>query len=351
MLVRRQWTILNADWKNFLILFGQPLVIALLVSYVTDDTTLGLFFAYLATLWFGCSNAAQEIVREIAIYRRERMVGLGRHQYLLSKFTLLGTLTAVQGVFLYLCMWGARWYLYNELDFGVERGISGSPLWQIGSVVCTAYASVGIGFAISALARSEMQAVMIVPLVLIPQILFSGLVVETKDMASKVVFRLTSIMPSYAAQTMMDVGAFWNRPIIGGMYNNRQKAGDHLKDLRLRELVANPPNPEMTKGDLRMQAAKELGVRKIYNRADVGDDGRAQAAGVDGVGLRDGVVRPAGEGTGVEFSYETVVLLVVGLPHLENPDPQRVEIRVRQSGRVPFRLKRFAFASGGASSF
>ncbi len=270
VLVRRQWTILNADWKNFLILFGQPLVIALLVSYVTDDTTLGLFFAYLATLWFGCSNAAQEIVREIAIYRRERMVGLGRHQYLLSKFSLLGTLTAVQGVFLYLCMWGARWFLYKELDFGVERGIAGSPLWQIGSVICTAYASVGIGFAISALARSEMQAVMIVPLVLIPQILFSGLVVETKEMASNVVFRLTSIMPSYSAQTMMDVGAFWNRPIIGGMYNNRQKAGDHLKDLRLRELVSNPPNPEMTKGEMRAQAAKELGVRKIYNRADVG---------------------------------------------------------------------------------
>ena len=270
VLLRRQWTILNADRKNFLILFGQPLVIALLVAYVTDDTTLGLFFAYLGTLWFGCSNAAQEIVREIPIYRRERMVGLGRHQYLLSKFLLSGTLTALQGVFLYLCLWGARWYLYADPDFGVERGISGSPLWQIGSVLCTAYASVGIGFAISALARSEMQAVMIVPLILIPQILFSGLVVETKDMASHMVFLLTNTMPSYAAQTMMDVGAFWNRPIVGGMYNNRLKAGDHLKDLRLRELVANPPDPAMTKGAMRAEAAKELGVRKIYNRADVG---------------------------------------------------------------------------------
>ncbi len=68
----------GADPKNFLILFGQPLLIALLVAWVTDDTSLALFFAYLATLWFGCSNAAQEIVRELPIYRRERMVGLGR---------------------------------------------------------------------------------------------------------------------------------------------------------------------------------------------------------------------------------------------------------------------------------
>ena len=273
ILLRRQWTILRADWKNFLILFGQPFIIAFLVAWVTDDTSLGLFFAYLATLWFGCSNAAQEIVREIPIYRRERMVGLGRHQYLLSKFSLLGTLTALQGVFLYGCLWAARWYFYPEPDFGVERGISGSPLWQMGSVLCTAYASVGIGFAISALARSEMQAVMIVPLVLIPQILFSGLVVETSEMSSKLVYGLTSIMPSYAAQTMMDVGAFWNRPIIGGMYNNRKKAGDHLRDLRVREMLAHPPGPDMTKGDIQLKARSELGVKKIYNRADVGGIG------------------------------------------------------------------------------
>ena len=90
VLLRRQWAILRADPRNFLILFGQPLLIALLVVWVTDDTSLTLFFAYLATLWFGCSNAAQEIVRELPIYRRERTVGLGRHAYLLSKFSLLG---------------------------------------------------------------------------------------------------------------------------------------------------------------------------------------------------------------------------------------------------------------------
>ncbi len=49
---------------------------------------------------------------------------------------------------------------------------------------------------------------MIVPLVLIPQILFSGLVVETSQMSSPLVYGVTNVMPSYAAQTMMDVGAF-----------------------------------------------------------------------------------------------------------------------------------------------
>ncbi len=266
----RQWALLCADPRNFLLLLGQPLVIALLVAWATDDAALGLFFAYLSTLWFGSSNAAQEIVRELPIYRREHMAGLGRHAYLLSKVTLLGTLTAAQGVFLYACLWGARWWLYRDPDPGVARGIDGSTLWQIASLVCTAFASVGIGLAISAWARTAMQAVMAVPLVLIPQILFSGLVVETNQMSAPIVFALTSAMPSYAAQTMMDVSAFLGRPITGEIYNAHKKAGDHLKDLRLRELAFHAPGAASRRGDLRAEAAADLGVRKIYTRRDVG---------------------------------------------------------------------------------
>lgn len=272
----RQWAILSADPKNFLLLLGQPLVIALLVAWATDDTALGLFFAYLSTLWFGCSNAAQDIVREIAVYRREHMAGLGRHSYLLSKLLLLGTLTAAQGVFLYGCLWAARWWLYRDPDPGVARGIDGSALWQIGSIVGTAFASVGIGLAISALARSTMQAVLAVPLVLIPQILFSGLVVETNQMSSPVVYALTSVMPSYAAQTMMDVGAFLNRPITGGIYNAHKKAGDHLKDLWLRELVAHPGGPGVGKGALRARATDAFRTNQVYRQTGVG----TRAAGV-----------------------------------------------------------------------
>ena len=264
VLLARQWAILCADWKQFPMLFGQPLVIALLVGWVSDNTSLGLFFAYLATLWFGCSNAAGEIVREIPIYRRERMAGLGRHAYLLSKFTLLGLLTAGQGVFLYACLWAVRWNLYpGALP---ERGLDGSTFWQVGSVVCTAFAAVGIGFGISALARSPMQAVMIVPLVLIPQILFSGLVVGTAEM-SPPVLALTGAMPSYAAQTMMDVGAFWHQPIDGELYLRREKARDHLTDLLRRELARRLPAGEV--GAARGLAGQAFALGKTYDRADL----------------------------------------------------------------------------------
>ena len=106
---------------------------------MTDNVSLSLFFAYLGTLWFGCSNAAQEIVREVAIYRRERMVGLGRHSYLLSKFLLLGTLTAIAGPFPVRVSLRGELVLISAGSDGPEqlrawnRGISGSPLWEMGS--------------------------------------------------------------------------------------------------------------------------------------------------------------------------------------------------------------------------
>ena len=265
VLLRRQWAILRSDPRNFLILFGQPLLIGLLVVWVTDDVSLTLFFAYLATLWFGCSNAAQEIVRELPIYRRERTVGLGRDAYLLSKFSLLGTLTALQGVFLYACLGALRWWLYP--DALPSRGLDGSWLWQGGSVVCTAYAAAGIGLAVSALARDAMQAMMIVPLVLIPQILFSGLVVETRQMPRSA-FVLAGAMPSYAAQTMMDVGAFWRRPITGDLYNAREKAREHLQHLLRRELEGRPT--DALPAPPRELAKSAFGMNKTYDRADVG---------------------------------------------------------------------------------
>ncbi|MBV9658258.1 MAG: FHA domain-containing protein [Verrucomicrobia bacterium] len=244
-LLRRQWAILCADWKNFLILFGQPLVIALLVAWVASEpeitfltpTSLALFFTYLATLWFGCSNAAQEIVRELPIYRRERMVGLGRHTYLLSKFLLLGSTTAAQGGFLYVC-----------LLLVMGKTLVGSIGWQVGSLLCTALAGVGIGFAISAFAKTTMQAVMIVPLVLIPQILFSGFVVPP-DQMNNAVWWPTQAAPSFAAQTMMDESIFWNRTIDADVVSKYRAAFRNLEIQldRRRKLPDGGMNDEVPK--------------------------------------------------------------------------------------------------------
>ncbi len=213
ILLARQWAILSSDWRNFAILLGQPLVIGALVSWVTDETPLVMFFAYLATLWFGCSNAAQEIVKELPIYRRERLVGVRTHAYLASKFIFLTAITATQAML-----------VYATLLVG-EHGPDGAVGWQLAALLGTALAAVGIGSAISALSGSVMQAVMIVPLILIPQIVFSGFTVPASEMTG-LVRRVSRLMPSYSAQVMMDTSFLWRRQLSG------QTMSDHMQSYR-----------------------------------------------------------------------------------------------------------------------
>ncbi|MBS0658559.1 MAG: FHA domain-containing protein [Verrucomicrobia bacterium] len=236
ILLLRQWAILTSDIKNFLILFGQPVVIGLLVSWVTNESSLCLFFAYLSALWFGCSNSAQEIVKEIAIYRRERMVGLGQHSYLLSKFFLVGSLTALQSLLLYLVLQGGH-YAFHDIQPNDAKGhefLMGLPIWQAGALVGISLAAVGVGLAISALSRTAMQAVMVVPLALIPQILFSGLVVKASEMKSSA-YAVTRIVPSYAAQTIMDLSCFHNERITGDLNKKNYPGFEHVSFLNRRE--------------------------------------------------------------------------------------------------------------------
>ena len=83
-----------------LFLLAQPVLIAMLVGWVAEDYVLRMFLCVVATLWFGCSNGAQQIIKELPIFRRERICGLGLNAYLFSKYLFLGVITAFQALLL-----------------------------------------------------------------------------------------------------------------------------------------------------------------------------------------------------------------------------------------------------------
>jgi hypothetical protein len=219
ILLARQWAILRSDWRNFALLLGQPLIIGALVSWVSNDRALIMFFAYLATLWFGCSNAAQVIVKEIAIYRRERLVGVGAHAYLASKFIFLIASTMLQALLIYVTV------------FIGEGGPEGSVALQLAALFGTSIASVGIGAAVSALARSEMQAVMFVPLLIIPQIVFSGYTIASSDM-SRSVLTVSRLTPTFCAQTVMDTSFLWQQKLSGDLISDHHQSYRNLDPKR-----------------------------------------------------------------------------------------------------------------------
>jgi hypothetical protein len=83
-------------------------------------------------------------------------------------------------------------------------------LLKLGALLATAAVGIAIGLTISAIVRTETQAVMRVPLVLIPQILFGGFVVTRPEMSTSV--RVASqLVPSFCAQRLMDVGGLYGQ--------------------------------------------------------------------------------------------------------------------------------------------
>jgi ABC-type multidrug transport system ATPase subunit len=201
ILWKRHVALLLADKRGLIMLIGQPIVIGLMVAWMADVSDLKLFLAYLATLWFGCSNAGQEIVKEISIYRRERLVGMPRFAYLLTKIVFLGVATSLQSLVVFVC-----------LQLGAHA-LEGSKMWQLSCLLATAWASVGIGLSISALVRTTTQAVMLVPLILLPQIVFSGYVLPSLANGTGVKKVVTNLMPSFSAQKIMDVSLLWNQQL------------------------------------------------------------------------------------------------------------------------------------------
>ena len=131
-----------------------------------------LFIMAFAAVMFGCINGAREIVKEAAIYQRERTVNLGIAPYLFSKIFVLGIFSLVQS-FILVFLVDLREPL-SQLD---GNSILFSPFVEIYiSMALTALAGLMTGLLISAIVPNNDRAMSLVPLPLLPQVIFAGVI-------------------------------------------------------------------------------------------------------------------------------------------------------------------------------
>ncbi len=172
-LSRRYAEVLGKDKLNLFILFAQAPIIAVLTFFVmgaNQPRDFVYFVLSLVAVWFGTSVSAREIVREKPVYQRERMVNLGILPYLASKLFVLGTIVGLQCLMLFVPL-----KIFDLIGIMAMPGESfGIP--QFWTMILTAGVGIALGLLISALVKTSEMATSLVPLILIPQILFSGLV-------------------------------------------------------------------------------------------------------------------------------------------------------------------------------
>jgi ABC transport system ATP-binding/permease protein len=119
------------------------------------------FLMVVAAVWFGCNNAARDIVGETAIFLRERMVNLKLPSYVFSKLAVLALICAFQcGTLLAIVYWVAQ--------------LSGPFLLLLLVLIMASLVGTAIGLLISALAPTTEAAIAFLPVVLLPFILLGG---------------------------------------------------------------------------------------------------------------------------------------------------------------------------------
>jgi len=172
-LARRYLEILSSDRGTLLVLFGQAPVIALLTYLVINEKAprdFPYFMLALVATWFGTSASAREIIRERPVYNRERMFNLGLFPYVASKLTVLAVVVSIQCLLVLATLKSLH---YAHLTY-LPGNYGGLP--QLMVMILTGIVGVAMGLFVSAIAKTSQTATNLVPLVLIPQILFSGLV-------------------------------------------------------------------------------------------------------------------------------------------------------------------------------
>lgn len=189
LLSMRYIELLRNDTVNLLILLLQApvmgLLLVLLIAYVIkkpfDSSTFGvqggglnaekiLFMMAFSAIMFGCINAAREIVKEAPIYRRERIVNLGIVPYLFSKFVVLGALCLLQcAILVFMVNLASPFPKGIFLPVGLEIYITLS---------LTSLTGLMMGLTLSALVPNNDRAMSIVPLLILPQVIFAGVIFE-----------------------------------------------------------------------------------------------------------------------------------------------------------------------------
>lgn len=183
VLVQRDIQLMVADRFNLLLaLITAPIGIGFTITAIGDrdpliipttvDPTLApsalqvLLIFTCASIYVGLSSSLQTIVRESAIYLRERLVNLGLVPYLGSKVLVLSGLALMQTLL---------------MDAVILSGFAspqpGILPWFVGvSITCflTLLTSGCLGLAVSCFVTNSTQANTALPLLLLPQIIFSG---------------------------------------------------------------------------------------------------------------------------------------------------------------------------------
>ncbi|XFA74044.1 ATP-binding cassette domain-containing protein [Thermosynechococcaceae cyanobacterium Okahandja] len=191
VLCQRQWCLMGRDRLSLALNLVSVPIALLLTRFALETSpflpqdppsllqaaqTLRVLFVFTcACLWVGLSGWAQALITEVAIYRRERLANLSLWAYMAAKLTLGKLMAAAQTLLITLVV---------VLGFGRPAGAL--LLWPVGVAITTfltLVASLSLGLFISSAVSNSDQASKVLPPLLLPQIIFAGVLFKLQGLA------------------------------------------------------------------------------------------------------------------------------------------------------------------------
>jgi hypothetical protein len=229
-LIQRYWKTKMRDRTGLWVLAAQPPFLALVMAVVFPKPTSSMIFMLtLSCLWFGMSSAVRELISDRVVWRRERRVGVRVRAYVGSKLAVLGALAVLQCSFLASLSW---------VVFGLGGEYGFNPLALMAICSLTGITGMTLGLLVSGAFSSSEAAVGALPLLLIPQITFSSLLVGLRNMRPWAM-QLTWLDPQrYAFDAALKVGQKLDVQKIGGGFEPQSLIGK-LYELGLKGVAAD----------------------------------------------------------------------------------------------------------------
>jgi ABC transport system ATP-binding/permease protein len=178
-LCRRYLAVIASDRGYLAVLAVMPILLGILVRFVPAKQGLTgpgntnaesmLLILVIGACFIGAANSVRELIKERAIYSRERAAGLSAGAYLLSKLLILGVISAIQAILL------------------VSIGILGKKLPPTGSFLhhlplvelllamgVLAIVSMTLGLVISAIVNSSDKTMPLLVVMVMFQVILTG---------------------------------------------------------------------------------------------------------------------------------------------------------------------------------
>lgn len=256
------------DKINTAILLLQAPIIGILLAFLfssgagatfhEEHPSILLFILVLSSMWFGIINSVKEIVGEKAIYERERLIGLKLIPYILSKFIILALLSLIQVL-----------VLIAIIKLSIPLEVNNVDLILI--IFVTALSGLSIGLLLSAVAKSVSQALSLVPIVLLPMIIFGGGMIPIKDLPTQKyyldAYRVSFIMPT--RWTLEEAVRIFDRGTDGHLREPIVEANG-IKRFANDNVRGDTNDLE---GDILCQADEERRcIESLYMKSDKGDE-------------------------------------------------------------------------------